>query len=194
MLPFRRGRPVGRFYNQGGFNLSRILGGDLVFQGGGDENVAVYGDEIVIVNFLSPGETFDEASFADMLKQRRYIQAPGVVNSSADIADGYDLAAQFVKDPRRVAAHIAAALDGDTGFLQGDAAKFRRIARDIGTTPRCGVHPAGAATQSHGLAGKHARNLFLRQAIVLINHPGHHLGVCKEVRRRHIHIRPQQKT
>ena len=95
------------------------------------------------------------------------------------------LGAELLHDPRRPRADVAEALDDEAGVGRAQAQVRRRLAEHVDAAATRGSLAPVGALEGDWLAGADRRRVAVQLA-VLVHHPGHHLGVGVDVRRRDV--------
>ena len=75
LVGFRRRRAIGGLGENSALEFGRVLVGDLLFEGGGNENGAGCGQQFVGIDFTAPAEFLEQLAAGDMLGQSRDIDA-----------------------------------------------------------------------------------------------------------------------
>src|SRR3990172_5058467 len=85
-----------------------------------------------------------------------YIQSLIVVNAAGRVADRDDAGTGLGQEGGSDSAHVAEALDSNTGALQKDTVLAGDLLHDVKDAPTGGLHTPMGAPHTHGLARDHA--------------------------------------
>ena len=96
-----RGRAVGAFAEDLAAERSALLAGDHVLGRGGNQDLAVVGEKLVLVDGFGAGETDDGAGCAAVLDQGVDVDAVGVVEAAVVLGDADDLVALLAREAWR---------------------------------------------------------------------------------------------
>ena len=111
-----RGGTVGAFGKNAALNFWGVGGGDLAFEGGGNEDVAGGEEELFVGNWFGAGEASDHFVSGDVLIKGDEVQAGFVEDTPRDIANGDDFDAVAGQGMGGDGTDVAVALDDGGGF------------------------------------------------------------------------------
>ena len=115
LVGLRGGRPVGGLGDDLGLDLRRVGAGDLVLERGGDEDVAVELEQLVVRDLVGAGEADDGAVLGLPGAHLGRIEAGCVVDAAGRVAHRDDHGTLGLEQRRRDAPGIAVALDRPRG-------------------------------------------------------------------------------
>ena len=133
----------------------------------------------------APLELGDPPAAGDVLVERVGVDPGVVADRAVGVGDGDHLGAELLHDPRRPRADVAEALDDEGGVGGAEAEVRRRLAEHVDAAAAGGRLAAVGALERDRLAGADRRRVAVELS-VLVHHPGHHLGVGVDVRRRDV--------
>src|SRR5208337_1848979 len=171
------GGAVSAFTKNPGLDLMSVLLGDLVFDGGGDKNVARLEKNVAGAHLGAAGGKFLQGLFlgVDPVNNFGKIKTLLVVKAAADIGEANDLVAGPLHQFRSKRAHVAESLNDDAGafffhaelghgFIDADhdaaaggfpaaarTAQFDGLTGNDGGGGLADVHGVGVHDPSHGL-------------------------------------------
>jgi hypothetical protein len=114
------------------------------------------------------------------------------VDRAAHVADGDDSGALLRHQPRRDAAHVAEALDGDPALAQVHAEMARGILDGVYDALSRRFGPTFGAAEGDRLAGDHGRDGVADVHRIRVHNPGHRLGIGVDVRSRDVPLGADQ--
>src|SRR6267378_7996435 len=129
-----------------------------------------------------------------MLLKVPKIQAPGIVNASAHIADGdyfYPVAREREGCNR---AHVAEPLDYSRCLAQIEPHGIGSAVDKVADASTGGLPPSWRAADNDRLASNNAGNGIPRMDGISIHHPGHDLFVRPQIGRHDIHLRADKRN
>ena len=139
-------------------------------------------------NAVPPGEARDGLGAGLVLDERRQVEARRVAGRPGHVRDGDDLAAGLVQEPGRPHADVAEPLHG-VGEVRDPGPRVREQALGgVHQPPPGGRLAAQRPAEFDRLAGDDARVVPVELG-VLVENPGHDLGVGAHVRGGHVGVR-----
>ena len=196
----RGGGSVGGFGDDAGLDAGGVVDCDLVFQGGGDQDVALLLEDFVrLAEQLGGRVGGDAAVLAAVAADRFHIESASVVEGGVDLADADDQGAGVGQFACGVPADVAEALHDDA--LAGEPAAqpgggvFGGVGQAVDDAvvdaEAGGFGAAGDAVQGDGFAGDAAPvvDVFRMQDAVGVGDPGHFALAGAVVGGGHIHGR-----
>ena len=113
---------IGAFGEDPALDAGGIFGGDLTFEGGGDEDVTGCEEELVVGDGLGFGETGDGFGFGDVFIEGDEVEAFWIENAAVGVANGDNFDTVFGKGMGGDGTDIAVALDdgGGAGRIKAD--------------------------------------------------------------------------
>jgi hypothetical protein len=158
-----------------------VAAGDDVFGGGGDEDLAVVGQELVLVGGLGLGEAVDGAGALAVLDERGDVDAVLVVEAAVVLGDAGDGVALFGEELGGVGADVAEALDDDAAAVDGHAEVFHGLVADDGDAAASCLFASAGAAEIDRLAGDDGVDGLAHVHGVGVHDPGHGLLVGAHV-------------
>src|SRR5260370_29404079 len=134
-----RGGAVGAFADNLAADAFGVLAGDDVFGGGGDEDLAVVGEEFVLVCGLGSRKAGDGAGALAMLDESGDVDAVLVVEAAVVFGDADDGVALFGEELGGVGADVAEALNNDAAAVDGHAKVLDSLVADDGDAAAGGL-------------------------------------------------------
>ena len=135
--------------------------------------------------FSAPSNSVILPPSGDVVVQRVGVDPAVVSDRAVGVGDGDHLGAELLHDPRRPRADVAEALDDEGGVGRAQAEVRRRLAEHVDAAAAGRRLATVGALERDRLAGADRRRVAVQLA-VLVHHPGHHLGVGVDVRRRDV--------
>ena len=169
--------------------LSALRDGDLVLEGGRDEDVAVDLEDLGVGDVDRAREALDRAVLLLPGDDPVDVETARGVDAAGRVADRDDRGALVPDEPGGDRAGVAEALDRDPGRLQVEAAVGGRLDDAVHGAAGGRLVAALGAAQGDRLAGDHARDGVPDVHRVGVHDPGHRLGVGVHVRRRDVLLR-----
>ena len=188
----RRGRLVGALDDDLAVDGARVrLFGDHAAERGGDEPVARDRPQRFVRDRRAARELGDGPPGRGVRQQRRDVEPLVVRDAAVHIRHGHDSHARLrVEQPCQVTADVAEPLDHDPASFERDSEVPGVLHHHVHHPPARGLLTSQRSAQRDGLAG-HRRRRIAVAARVLVQDPGHHLGVGVHVRRRDVAVRPE---
>ncbi len=168
--------------------MGRIGGGDLAFQRGRDQDLALGLPELLGADGFG-AEALDGAVVRHVLDQRRHVQAGRVEQRGLVVLHRDDLGAGLMEQLGGDAADIAEALHDDARALDFQAQIARGLDADHEHAAAGRLAAAQRAAQRDRLAGDDAGRRAALVHRIGVHHPRHHLFVGVDVRRRDVLVR-----
>jgi hypothetical protein len=172
---------VGTFAEDPAADAVGVAAGDDVFGGRGDEDLAVVGDELVLVGGLGLGEAVDGAGFFAVLDEGGDVDAVLVVEATVVLGDADDGVALLGEEFGGVGADVAEALDDDAAAVDGHAEVFDGFVADDGDAAAGGFFASAGAAEVDGFAGDDGVDGLTHVHGVGVHDPGHGLLVGAHV-------------
>jgi hypothetical protein len=172
---------VGAFAENLAANAIGVFAGDDVFGGCGDENVALVGEELVLVGGFGFAEAGDGSGLSAMFDEGGDVDAIGVVKATVVLGDSDDGVALFGEEFRGVRADVAEALNDDAATVDGHAEMFHGFVTDDGDTATGGFFASAGAAEVDGFAGDDGIDGLAHVHGVGVHDPGHGLLVGAHV-------------
>ncbi len=183
---------VGAFAEDLAANAVGVFAGDDVLGGCGDENVALVGEELVLVGGFGFAEAGDGPGLSAMFDEGGDIDAVGVVEAAVVLGDSDDGVTLFGEEFRGVRADVAKALNDDAATVDGHAEMLHGfIADDRDAATGRFFSPAGAA-EVDGLAGDDGVDGLAHVHGVGVHDPSHGLLVGAHIGRGNILFRADE--
>ena len=145
------GGAVGAFAEDLAADTFGVFAGDDVLGGCGDEDVALVGEEFVLVGRFGLAEAVDGARFSAVFDERGDVDAIGVVESAVVLGNADDGVALFVKELGGVGADVAEALDDDAAAVDGHAEVLDGFVTDDGDAAAGGFFASAEPPRLTGL-------------------------------------------
>lgn len=181
VVRFGSGWPVRKFENDVGVYFVRVVFVNDVFKRGGGEDVDGQFEKFFVGECFCAGKAADFAGFFFVFAYGIDVKAVFVVNGAAGVGDGDDGVAFFCDDFGEPAAYVAESLDGDgAGLVPVGVERFSQ--GEVAALGGCFV-PAEAAAELNRLAGDGCGDVLVVDFLIFVEHPGHDLAVCVDVRR-----------
>ena len=175
-----RHRSVGQLQDDFRLDLLGVLGGDLVFQGGRDQQFAFAFQQFGVGDFTAGPEgrgAGNELGFGLVYHDLVRVHAVGIMDRRLGIRDSDDAEAVLVQQPGARVRGIAESLEDDPGFSRDHPQFLFEMAEDDVPAPSGGVVAAERAAEHDRLAGDHRRRGMADDVGVFVGHPPHHRGV-----------------
>jgi len=174
-------RSVGAFAENFAADAIGVAAGDDVFGRRGDEDLAVVGEEFVLVGRFGLGEAVDGAGALAVFDEGRNVDAVLVVEAAVVLGDADDGVALFVKELGGVGAYVAEALDDDAAAFDGHAEELHCFVADDGDAAASGLLASARAAEVDGFAGDDGVDGLAHVHGVGVHDPGHGLFVGAHV-------------
>ena len=178
----RRGRAVGGFRDDFGFDVLGVVQGDDVFKRGGDQDVALEGQQFVIRNARGAGHPHYCASALFIAGRSQRIDSARVVHAAARIADRNDFGFLLREQARNRCANISKSLDRDGRAAQGHFLHLACFLDHVHATASGGVAASLRTANRHGLPRDHSGRRVTDRHRVGVHNPRHRLSVGVNVR------------
>src|SRR5450830_280210 len=185
-----QGRAVGAFQDDLGADFMCALGGDLLFQRGRDQDVALDTPEIFAwQECFGAREAFNAACFGHVGQQARNIQAASVHHGGLVVLYGDDFCAGFSEHACSHAAHVTETLHDHFRAFDRHADLGGGIATDHVHATAGRIAATQAAAQRNWFTGHHASRHIAADHGVAVHHPRHDLFIGVDVWCRNILVR-----
>ena len=187
---FRGGGAIGELGQDLGLDPVGVLLGDLILQGRRDEHGHIEFQELFVGDVFGTGEALDRPGLALVFHQCAPVQALGAIDPSLGVGHGHHLEAQDLHgELMGELAGIPIALDGASCPGEVKAQYLGRLPDGIDPASGGGITSAGRSTERQRLSGDHTWGTPSHDLLVLVQHPGHDLGVGIDVGRGNIDVR-----
>ncbi len=190
----RGGGAVGAFGNHPGLDVGGIGAGDLVLQRGGDQHVAIDGQELLVGDRLAAGVAFDQVGILAGIGQHvTGVKSIRVVQAAAHVADGDDPGALILQQISRDRTDVAEALHSHPRALDRDIQVLERPDNGMHHAATGGFVAAQRPAQRDGLAGDYAGRGGALDHGISVHDPGHRLCAGVHVGGGDVVIRPNDR-
>src|SRR6202789_3324537 len=186
------GGAVGAFAEDAALDLRGVAAGDDVLRRGGDEDVALLGEDAVLVEGLGSAKAVDGSGAVLVFEEFGDVDAVGVEECAIVLADADDLVALVPEELGGVGAYVAEALDDDRGFGGDHVEVFEGLVGDDGDAAAGGLATASRAAERDGLAGDDGGDGLAHVHGVAVHDPGHGLLVGVHVGRGDVFFRADE--
>jgi hypothetical protein len=185
----RGGRAVGAFDDDAGARVARALDGELAFERGGDEELALEAPELLGVDRCGAGEALQAAVRGGVRERGGDVDA-GLVHQDGGVVGDRDHArAGVVEHARADAADVAEALHDHARALDRQAQMAGGLARGDEHAAAGGFLAAQAAAERDRLAGDDAGGGAAAVHREGVHHDRHRHRVGADVGRRDVLVR-----
>ena len=171
------GGAVRGFGDDAGLDRFGVSQGDYIFEGRGDQDVALHGEQFVVGGARGAGHADDGAGSFLVSNGLDGIDAAGIGDAAAGVAKRDNFCFFIGEEPSDGRARVAEALDGDGRSAQGNFFQLAGLLHDGHQAARRGFFPAGRSADGQRLAGDHCLRSMADHHSVGIHDPGHGLRI-----------------
>ncbi len=183
LVGLRRRGAVGPLGHDLRLDLRRVVAGDGLLQGGGDQDVALQLQDLLVGQGIRSREAHHAPGLGLVETDRLRVQPVGVEDGAPGVADGHDGGALLiVEEAGRVVPHVPVALDGDGGRAEVHLQALGGLPGGVHDPPGRGLLPPLGPPNDQGLPRHHAGHGVSLVHAEGVHDPGHDLGVGVDVR------------